>query len=143
MINDLTNSTDEALTAFGEESGKVLDPVLCAAFQRLHELTLNDGALSKKHEFSIHAAITAAQHDREATVMHVTGALHAGASEQELLETALTIIPMAGMPAIAVFLGAWRQAPRRQFSSQTPVAPMALGFMNSKNPNTPILFGRS
>lgn len=94
--------------AFGREFGKVLDPVaflneknpdLCAAFLRLHELTLNEGAVSKKHKFLIHAAITAAQHDREATAMHVTGAIHAGASEQELLETAFTIIPVAGMPA--------------------------------------------
>jgi alkylhydroperoxidase/carboxymuconolactone decarboxylase family protein YurZ len=46
----------------------------------------------------------------KATAMHITGALHAGASEQELLETAFTIIPVAGMPAFAVFLGAWRQA---------------------------------
>jgi len=37
-------------------------------------------------------------------------ALHAGASEQELLETAFTIIPVAGMPAFAIFLGAWKQA---------------------------------
>jgi alkylhydroperoxidase/carboxymuconolactone decarboxylase family protein YurZ len=109
----------ESLTAFGQEFGKVLDPVaflnekdpeLCTAFLRLHELTLNEGTLSKKHKFLIHAAITAAQHDREATVMHITGALHAGASEQELLETAFTIIPVAGMPAFAVFLSAWRQA---------------------------------
>ena len=104
----ITNQTDEALMAFGREFGKVLDPVaflneknpdLCAAFLRLHELTLNEGAVSKKHKFLIHAAITAAQHDREATAMHVTGAIHAGASEQELLETAFTIIPVAGMPA--------------------------------------------
>jgi alkylhydroperoxidase/carboxymuconolactone decarboxylase family protein YurZ len=116
-----TNGIDESLEAFGQEFGKVLDPVaflnekdpeLCAAFLRLHELTLNDGALSKKHKFLIHAAITAAQHDREATVMHVTGALHAGAGEQDLLETAYTIIPVAGMPAFAVFLGAWREARR-------------------------------
>ena len=109
----------ENLAAFGQEFGKVLDPVaflneqdpaLCAAFLQLHELTLNEGVVSKKHKFLIHAAITAAQHDREATAMHVTGALHAGASEQELLETAFTIIPVAGMPAFAVFLGAWRQA---------------------------------
>jgi alkylhydroperoxidase/carboxymuconolactone decarboxylase family protein YurZ len=115
----MTIQTDEALMAFGQEFGKVLDPVaflneknpeLCAAFLRLHELTLNEGAVSKKHKFLIHAAITAAQHDREATVMHVTGALHAGASEQELLETAFTVIPVAGMPAFAVFLGAWKQA---------------------------------
>jgi alkylhydroperoxidase/carboxymuconolactone decarboxylase family protein YurZ len=120
MANDLmANQTDEALATFGQEFGKVLDPVaflnekapaLCAAFLRLHELTLNDGGVSKKHKFLIHAAVTAAQHDREATAMHVTGAIHAGASEQELLETAFTIIPVAGMPAFAVFLGAWRQA---------------------------------
>jgi alkylhydroperoxidase/carboxymuconolactone decarboxylase family protein YurZ len=111
----------ESLAAFGQEFGKVLDPVaflneknpeLCAAFLRLHELTLNDSVVSKKHKFLIHAAVTAAQHDREATVMHITGALHAGATEQELLETAFTIIPVAGMPAFAVFLGAWQQTPR-------------------------------
>jgi alkylhydroperoxidase/carboxymuconolactone decarboxylase family protein YurZ len=108
----------ENLAAFGQEFGKVLDPVaflnekdpeLCTAFLRLHELTLNDGTLSKKHKFLIHAAITASQHDREATIMHINGALHAGASEQELLETAFTIIPVAGMPAFGVFLGAWKQ----------------------------------
>jgi len=112
---------NESLTAFGQEFGKVLDPVaflnekspeLCAAFLRLHELTLDEGAVSKKLKFLIHAAITAAQHDSEATVMHITGALQGGASEQELLETAFTIIPVAGMPAFAVFLGAWRQAQR-------------------------------
>jgi len=112
---------NESLTAFGQEFGTVLDPVaflnqkspeLCAAFLRLHELTLNEGVVSKKHKFLIHAAITAAQHDHEATAMHITGAIHAGASEQELLETAFTIIPVAGMPAFAVFLGAWRQAQR-------------------------------
>lgn len=117
--NSTGHHPDEALTAFGEEFGKVLDPVaflseknpeLCVAFLRLHELTLNDGAVSKKHKFLIHAAITAAQHDREATVMHIIGALHAGAVEQELLETAFTIIPVAGMPAFAVFLGALKQA---------------------------------
>ncbi len=123
MKSENPNEIDESLTAFGEEFGKVLDPVaflneknpdLCAAFLRLHELTLNEGALSKKHKFLMHAAITAAQHDREATVMHITGALHAGASQQELLETAFTIIPVAGMPAFAVFLGAWKQAQQSQ-----------------------------
>jgi len=108
----------ESLAAFGEEFGKVLDPVaflseknpkLCAAFLRLHELTLNEGAVSKKHKFLIHAAITAALHDREATAMHITGALRAGASDQELLETAFTIIPVAGMPAFSIFLAAWKQ----------------------------------
>jgi len=119
MSDKVVRQPDKALVAFGEEFGKVLDPVaflneknpeLCAAFLRLHELTLNEGAVSKKVKFLVHAAITASQHDREATVMHITGAQHAGASEQELLETAFTILPVAGMPALAVFLAAWRQA---------------------------------
>jgi alkylhydroperoxidase/carboxymuconolactone decarboxylase family protein YurZ len=117
--DEIKNQKSESLTAFSKEFGKVLDPVaflnekdpaLCAAFLKLHELTLNDGAVSKKHKFLIHAAITAAQHDREATVMHITGALKAKADEQELLETAFTLIPVAGMPAFAVFLAAWQQA---------------------------------
>ncbi|MGQ9614884.1 MAG: carboxymuconolactone decarboxylase family protein [Spirochaetota bacterium] len=117
-MDQSSDKINESLIAFAQEFGNVLDPVsflnekhpeLCAVFLRLHELTLNDGAVSKKQKFLIHAAITAAQHDRESTVMHITGAMHAGASEQELLETAFTIIPVAGMPAFAVFLGAWRQ----------------------------------
>jgi alkylhydroperoxidase/carboxymuconolactone decarboxylase family protein YurZ len=114
-----SNKIDESLSAFREEFGKLLDPVaflndqnpeLCTVFLRLHELTLNEGIISKKFKFLIHAAITASQHDREATVMHITGALHAGAREEELLETAYTVIPVAGMPAFAVFLEAWNQA---------------------------------
>jgi alkylhydroperoxidase/carboxymuconolactone decarboxylase family protein YurZ len=115
----VTRGISEKLSAFGQEFGKVLDPVaflnekdpvLCAAFLRLHELTLSEGVLSKRQKFLIHSAITAAQHDREATVMHLMGALRAGAGEQELLETACTIIPVAGMPAFGVFLAAWKQA---------------------------------
>ena len=117
--NKTSDQVNKSLAAFSQEFGKVLDPVaflneknpaLCAAFLNVHELTLNDGVLSQKHKFLIHAAITAAQHDREATVMHITGAMKAGASEQELLETAFTLIPVAGMPALAVFLGAWQSA---------------------------------
>jgi alkylhydroperoxidase/carboxymuconolactone decarboxylase family protein YurZ len=39
----------------------------------------------------MHAAITASLHDAEATVMHLTGAVKAGAMDQEILETAFTI----------------------------------------------------
>jgi alkylhydroperoxidase/carboxymuconolactone decarboxylase family protein YurZ len=109
----------ESLRIFKEEFGKVLDPVafikekdedLCHAFLKLHELTVNEGVLSKKLKFLIHAAITASLHDLEATVMHLTGAIRAGATEKELLETAFTIIPVSGMPAFAVFLNALRKA---------------------------------
>jgi alkylhydroperoxidase/carboxymuconolactone decarboxylase family protein YurZ len=47
---------------------------------------------------------TASLYDVEATVMHLTGAVNAGAIDKEILETAFTIIPVAGMPAFAVFL---------------------------------------
>jgi alkylhydroperoxidase/carboxymuconolactone decarboxylase family protein YurZ len=108
----------ESLKAFKEEFGKILDPVdfirekdeeLCNAFLKLHELTVNEGVLSKKFKFLMHAAITASLHDVEATVMHLTGAIRAGATEKEVLETAFTIIPVSGMPAFAVFLNALRR----------------------------------
>ena len=106
------------LEAFKEEFGKILDPVafikeknegLCDAFLGLHELTVNEGVISKKLKFLMHAAMTAALHDVEATVMHLTGAVKAGATDKEILETAFTIIPVAGMPAFAVFLNALKR----------------------------------
>ncbi|MGQ9726893.1 MAG: carboxymuconolactone decarboxylase family protein [Candidatus Bathycorpusculaceae bacterium] len=113
-----TEKTSKRLEAFKEEFGKVLDPVafikekdekLCDAFLQLHELTVNEGVISKKLKFLMHAAITAALHDVEATIMHLTGAITAGATEKEILETGFTIIPVAGMPAFAVFLNAFRK----------------------------------
>ena len=110
---------EESLKNFKEEFGNLLDPVaflseknleLCETFLKLHELTLNEGVLSKKHKFLMHAAITAAQHDYEATAMHITGAIKAKASDRELLETAFTLIPVAGMPAFAIFLKALQKA---------------------------------
>jgi alkylhydroperoxidase/carboxymuconolactone decarboxylase family protein YurZ len=106
------------LEEFREEFGKILDPVafikekneeLCDAFLWLHELTVNEGAISKKLKFLMHAAITASLHDVEATMMHLTGAVNAGATDREILETAFTIIPVAGMPAFAVFLNALKR----------------------------------
>jgi len=108
----------ESLKVFEGEFGRVLDPVafikekdedLCHAFLKLHELTVNEGVLSKRIKFLMHAAITASLHDVEATVMHLTGAIRAGATEKEVLETAFTIIPVSGMPAFAVFLNAFRK----------------------------------
>ncbi|MDI6869513.1 MAG: carboxymuconolactone decarboxylase family protein [Coprothermobacterota bacterium] len=52
---------------------------------------MSDGALSKKTKFMIHAAITASQHDVDSTLMHLTGAIKVGASEEELLETAVIV----------------------------------------------------
>jgi len=119
QANHTKNPDTERLEAFREEFGKVLDPVaflneinpdLCSAFLRLHELTLNEGVITKKHKFLIHAAVTAALHDESATTMHISGAVRAGASKEELLETAFTIIPIAGMPAFAVFLSSMKKA---------------------------------
>lgn len=123
------NPATESLKSFRQEFGKVLDPVaflndkdpaLCTAFLKLHELTLNDGAISKKIKFLMHAAITAALHDESATTMHILGAVKAGTSEKELLETAFTIIPVAGMPAFAVFLTSWKKVINTQQSQSNP-----------------------
>lgn len=63
--------------------------------------------IPRKLKLLIHSAITASQHDNEATSMHILGAIRAGASENEIRETAFAIIPVAGMPSFAVFLNAW------------------------------------
>ena len=111
-----TEKSNKHLQDFKEEFGKVLDPVaylnktypeLCTTFLQMHEQTLSDGVLSRKLKLLIHSAITAAQHDTEATSMHILGAIRAGASENEIRETAFAIIPVAGMPAFAIFLNAW------------------------------------
>lgn len=113
-----SKKSPDHLTSFKEEFGKVLDPVaylqqhypeLCDSFLQMHTQTLHDGVLSRKLKLLMHAAITASQHDGEATAMHISGAIRAGASEEELRETAYTIIPVAGMPAFAQFLSAWNK----------------------------------
>jgi alkylhydroperoxidase/carboxymuconolactone decarboxylase family protein YurZ len=109
----------ENLKEFEEEFGEILAPVkflkeededLCDTFLELHKMALNDGVISKKIKFLIHAAITASQHDIESTTMHITGAIRAGATEAELFETARAIIPVSGMPSFGVFLAAWKKA---------------------------------
>jgi alkylhydroperoxidase/carboxymuconolactone decarboxylase family protein YurZ len=118
---DKDEEIKKSIESFKEEFGKVLDPVafieeknaeLCKTFLKLHEMTVNDGRIFKRYKLLMHAAITSALHDFEATVMHLTGAIRAGATEDELLETAFTIIPVAGMPSFAVFLSAWKRVTR-------------------------------
>lgn len=108
--------SNKQLENFKEEFGKVLDPVaylnktypdLCTTFLQMHEQTLSEGTIPRRLKLLIHSAITASQHDNEATSMHILGAIRAGASENEIQETAFAIIPVAGMPAFAVFLSAW------------------------------------
>lgn len=112
-------SLTELLDEFKEEFGGILPPVkfleekdeeLCNIFLQLHKKSLESDAVSKKTKFLIHAAITASQHDIEATAMHITGAIKSGVTEKELIETAATIIPVAGMPSFGVFLAGWKKA---------------------------------
>lgn len=109
---------EERLNSFKEEFGKILEPVaflmekdraLTDAFLQLHEIALGDGAISRKYKLLMHAAITASLHNIDATAMHLLGAIRAGATEQELFETAVSIIPVAGMPAFGNFLAALKK----------------------------------
>ena len=114
-MNDKSRTLEERLNSFKKEFGKILEPVaflmekdqaLTDAFLQLHEIALGDGVIARKQKLLMHAAITASLHNVEATVMHLLGAIRAGATEQELLETAVSIIPVAGMPAFGNFLNA-------------------------------------
>ncbi len=116
-MNDKNRTLENRLNFFKEEFGKILEPVaflmekdqaLTDAFLQLHEIALGDGAISRKQKLLMHAAITASLHNIDATAMHLLGAIRAGATEQELLETAISIIPVAGMPAFGNFLNALR-----------------------------------
>jgi len=115
-------SLEKELEEFGAEFGEVLPPVkflkdqnepMCHVFLQLHKMAVGDGAVSKKTKFLIHAAVTAAAHDIGETIMHLTGAIRAGATDEELFETAATLIPVAGMPAFGVFLEAWEKTPKK------------------------------
>lgn len=117
------NKMEKDLEEFHAEFGEILGPVkflkekneeLCASFLELHKFALSEGALPKKTKFLIHAAITASQHDLDSTVMHIIGAIRAGASERELFETAAAIIPVSGMPSFGVFLAAWETARQKK-----------------------------
>ncbi|MDZ7376930.1 MAG: carboxymuconolactone decarboxylase family protein [candidate division KSB1 bacterium] len=118
-MNDKNRTLEDRLDSFKKEFGKILEPVaflrdrdkaLTDAFLTLHEIALGDGAISRKHKLLMHAAITASMHDVDATAMHLTGALKAGATEQEIYETAIAVIPVAGMPAFGAFLMALKKS---------------------------------
>lgn len=89
-MNDKNRTLEDRLNSFKEEFGKILEPVaylldrdkaVTDAFLTLHEVALGDGAISRKQKLLMHAAITASAHDVEATVMHLLGAIRAGATE--------------------------------------------------------------
>ena len=151
MISGLTNSIDEALTAVGEEFGKVLgsaafsnekDLAPCAAFLRERELTLNDRALSREHKLLNHAAITAAQHDRHETVVHVTGP--STPRPVSRMETVLTITSVAGCRLLRCSWVPGGRPPGDRVAARRGLSLVwLLGFMNTKNSNTQFLFGRS
>jgi|YNPBryantNP2012_1023418.scaffolds.fasta_scaffold03940_3 alkylhydroperoxidase/carboxymuconolactone decarboxylase family protein YurZ len=114
-MNNKNRTLEDRLNSFKEEFGKMLEPVaflmkkdetLTDAFLQLHEIALGDGAISRKQKLLMHGAITASLHNVDATAMHLLGAIRAGATEQELFETAVSIIPVAGMPAFGNFLAA-------------------------------------
>lgn len=114
-MENLEKNIKEFENEFGEilSSVKFLlekDPNLCASFLELHDIALKNGTLSKKIKFLIHTAITASQHDLESTVMHPVGAIRAGAKEDKIFETTVTIIPESGMPSFWTFLSAWNKA---------------------------------
>jgi AhpD family alkylhydroperoxidase len=71
-----------------------------AAFEKLHKDTIAVGALSIKHKELMALAIAIAMRCDDRIAYHVHDALRAGASRQEILETASVAIMMGGSPAM-------------------------------------------
>lgn len=74
-------------------------PDAVSGFARLHEGTMSEGALGVKHKELIALGIGIAARCGGCLAYHVHGALRAGASRDEILETIGVAIMMGGGPA--------------------------------------------
>jgi AhpD family alkylhydroperoxidase len=69
------------------------------AFNGLHETALSDGALSRKLKEIMAVSIAIATHCEGCIAWHVSGAIKAGATREEVAEAVSVAILMGGGPA--------------------------------------------
>lgn len=77
------------------------DPAFADRFGALVDTAYKDGALSRKQKELISVAIGAYNRCKYCIVVHVYGALEAGASREEILEAAKVAITFGGGPSMA------------------------------------------
>ena len=76
-------------------------PDAMAAFEKLHETVVREGAISTKYKRLMAVAVSVALRCDNCTRTHVVGAFGEGASRTEILEAAGIGIMMAGGPAMS------------------------------------------
>jgi len=76
-------------------------PEMAQGFREMYRGIMKDGALSMKEKELMAVAVGMALQCEACVVLHIRGALHAGASRQEVLETASVVVMMQGGPGYA------------------------------------------
>jgi len=93
---ELLNDLAEGLTTLGKADSQRMQ-----AFNNFIQATTKPGVLDSKTKHLISLAISLYTHCEHCIVAHTNEALEAGATREELIETAFVIVSMGGGPAIA------------------------------------------
>jgi AhpD family alkylhydroperoxidase len=97
-MDDFKKLLEEIHQSIGEFSEKT--PEQMENFMKFLESTEKDGALNKKTKELISIACSILAKCKYCIAFHVKNALNAGASEQEILESAWVAVLMGGGPAL-------------------------------------------
>jgi AhpD family alkylhydroperoxidase len=117
----------ELQTSLGKMWHEISGPM--SAFEHLHKEATADGALSVKHKELMALAIAIALRCDNCIAYHVHDALHAGASRQEILETAGVAVMMGGGGAMVYACHVYDAI--EQFEGRTGGLPATSGFLGA------------
>lgn len=98
-MGTMKEANDELRNLIGEESEEHKDQM--GSFMRFMKVNEQDGALSVKYKELISLAIGIAKQCKWCIAFHTKGALDAGATKEEIMETAWTAVVMGGGPTLA------------------------------------------
>jgi len=98
-MGTIKEANDELINLIGQESEEHKDRM--GSFMRFMKVNEQDGALSVKHKELISLAIGIAKQCKWCIAYHTKGSLDAGATKEEVMETAWTAVVMGGGPALA------------------------------------------
>jgi AhpD family alkylhydroperoxidase len=94
------NFKDElAVTSRNLKTLRKVQPNLGAGFSALHKASIFEGAVSIKHKELIALAIGIARQCEDCIGFHVTDAIQAGATRDEVAETIAVAVMMGGGPS--------------------------------------------
>ncbi len=93
-------------------------PDVLAGFGQVQKAVMKEGALSVKHKELIALALGIAARCEGCIATHVSGAMEAGASVEEIAETIGVAIEMGGGPSVTY--GALAYDALRQFNGESP-----------------------